>query len=109
MYAVLLKPMPIREPGSLVIGWGTSAALNMRVIELSYLDVQDIGEATPAIGTVASVGSSALDRRARRRRRAGQGADHRRVRAPSSSCSAPCRCCGRMIRPDDDRTEERAR
>jgi predicted permease len=59
VYAVLLKPMPIREPEQLVMGWGTSAALNMRVIELSYLDVQDIGAATPDVGRVASVGSSA--------------------------------------------------
>jgi predicted permease len=58
VYAVLLKPMPIRDPGRLVISWGTSAALNMRVIELSYLDIRDIGAANPAIGRVASVGSS---------------------------------------------------
>lgn len=58
VYAVLLKPMPIRDPGSLVVGWGTSAALNMRVIELSYLDIRDMGEAQPAVGRVASVGSS---------------------------------------------------
>jgi putative ABC transport system permease protein len=58
VYAVLLKPMPIRAPEQLVIGWGTSAALNMRVIELSYLDIRDMGEANPAVGGVASVGSS---------------------------------------------------
>ena len=59
VYAVLLKPMPIREPQQLAIGWGTSAALNMRVIELSYLDIQDIGAATAQVGPVAAVGSSA--------------------------------------------------
>ncbi len=59
VYAVLLKPMPIREPQQLAIGWGTSAALNMRVIELSYLDIQDIGEATAHVGRVASFGASA--------------------------------------------------
>jgi putative ABC transport system permease protein len=59
VYAVLLKPMPIREPQQLAIGWGTSAALNMRVIELSYLDIQDIAEATAHVGRVAAVGSSA--------------------------------------------------
>ena len=58
VYAVLLKPMPIRDPGRLVIGWGSSAALNMRVIELSYLDIEDIGRATPEVGPVAAVGSS---------------------------------------------------
>ena len=58
VYAVLLKPMPIREPGQLMVGWGTSAALNMRVIELSYLDIQDIGDATAQVGRVAAVGSS---------------------------------------------------
>ena len=59
VYAVLLKPMPIREPDRLVVGWGTSDALNMRVIELSYLDAQDIGEAAAQVGRVASYGSSA--------------------------------------------------
>ena len=58
VYFVLLKPMPIRDPGSLVVGWGTSAALNVRVIELSYLQVRDIGAATPAVGNVASMSSS---------------------------------------------------
>ena len=59
VHAVLLKAMPIREPEKLVMGWGTSAALNMKVIELSYLHVEDIGAATPQVGRVASVGSSA--------------------------------------------------
>lgn len=103
VYAVLLKPMPIREPGQLVIGWGTSAALNMRVIELSYLDIRDIGEATPAIGKVASVGSSAwtdvLD-----------GEDEP-VKVPTIGVSGnffellgAVPALGRTIRPDDDRT-----
>lgn len=59
VYAVLLKPMPIHESQQLVIGWGTSAALNMRVIELSYLDIEDIAAATAHVGRVASHGSSA--------------------------------------------------
>lgn len=59
VYAVLLKPMPIREPQQLVVGWGTSDALNMKVLELSYLDVQDLAAATTQIGSVASYGSSA--------------------------------------------------
>ena len=81
VYAVLLKPMPIREPQQLVIGWGTSAALNMKVIELSYLDIQDIGAATAQVGPRRVGRLVGLDGRARgrRRRRAGQGRQHRRV------------------------------
>jgi putative ABC transport system permease protein len=59
VYSVLLKPMPIRQPEQLVVAWGGSPSLAMRVIELSYLDIRDIGEATPQVGKVASVGSSA--------------------------------------------------
>lgn len=59
VYAVLLKPMPIRQPDQLVVAWGGSPSLAMRVVELSYLDIKDIGEATSGIAKVASVGSSA--------------------------------------------------
>ena len=58
VYAVLLKPMPIREPGQLMVGWGKNPGFAMRVMELSYLDIRDIGDATPHIGKVAAVGSS---------------------------------------------------
>ena len=58
VYAVLLKPMPIHEPGQLMVGWGKNPGFAMRVMELSYLDIFDIGEATPHIGRVAAVGSS---------------------------------------------------
>jgi putative ABC transport system permease protein len=58
VYAVLLKPMPIHEPGQLMVGWGRNPGFAMRVMELSYLDIHDIGEAAPHIGRVAAVGSS---------------------------------------------------
>jgi putative ABC transport system permease protein len=104
VYSVLLKPMPIRDPGSLVVGWGTSAALSMRVIELSYLQVRDIGVATPAVGNVASMSSSfwtaVLD---------GAGEP---VKVPTTGVSGnffellgAVPRLGRMIRPDDDTTK----
>jgi putative ABC transport system permease protein len=103
VYAVLLKPMPIREPGQLVVGWGTSAALNMRVIELSYLQVRDIGGATPAVGAVASVGSSFWTAVL-------EGAGDP-VKVPTTGVSGnffelvgAVPRLGRTIRPDDDTT-----
>ena len=107
VYAVLLKPMPIREPGSLVVGWGTSAALNIRVMELSYLQVRDIGGHTPGVGKVAAVGSSfwtaVLD---------GVGEP---VKVPTTGVSGDffellgaVPRLGRMLRPDDDTTKSAA-
>jgi len=58
VYAVLLKPMPLHQPERLAVAWGTSASTAMRVIELSYLDIRDLAAATPAVGRVASMGSS---------------------------------------------------
>jgi putative ABC transport system permease protein len=101
VYAVLLKPMPIRQPEQLAVAWGGSPALNYRVIELSYLDIHDMGEATPRIGKVASVGSAAwsavLD---------GQGEPVRLAQFGVSGTffevmgAAPH--LGRMLRPADD-------
>lgn len=105
VYAVLLKPMPIREPQQLVIGWGTSAALNMKVIELSYLDIQDIGEATAQVGQVASVSSSAWTDALE----GDGGSEPLKVASVGVSGTffdvlgaAPR--LGRVITPDDDRT-----
>jgi putative ABC transport system permease protein len=101
VYAVLLKPMPIREPGQLVIGWGTSAALNMRVIELAYREIENIAKASPEVGPVAAVGSSSwtdvLD---------GEGDP---VKVPTFGVSGnffevlgATPLFGRVLRPDDD-------
>ncbi len=103
VYAVLLKPMPIRAPEQLVVAWGTSAAANMRVLELSYLDVRDIGAMTPDIGAVASHSSSTwtavLD---------GEGDP---VKLPTTGVSGDffevlgaIPHLGRLIRPQDDQT-----
>ena len=104
VYAVLLKPMPIHEPGQLMVGWGSSPAAAMRVIELSYLDIRDIGDATPHVGTVAAVGSSTWS--------AVIDGDGEPVKVATTGVSgnffdvlgtAPQ--LGRAIRADDDRTK----
>jgi predicted permease len=107
VYAVLLKPIPIRDPGSLVVGWGTSAALNMRVLELSYLQVRDIGGTTPAVGTVAAMGSSiwtaVLDGAGEPVKVSTMG-----VSGNFFELLGAVPRLGRMIRPDDDTTKSAA-
>ena len=104
VYAVLLKPMPIREPGQLMVGWGRSAAAAMRVIELSYLDIRDIGAATPHVGQVAAVGSSAwsavIDGGGEPVKIATTG-----VSGNFFELLGAVPQVGRVIRPDDDRTK----
>ena len=101
VYAVLLKPMPLRQPEQLVVAWGGSPALAVRVIELSYLDIRDMGAAAPRVGTVASVGSSAwssvLDGEGEPVRLAGFG-----VSGGFFEVMGATPLLGRLIRPDDD-------
>lgn len=104
VYAVLLKPMPIREPERLMVGWGMNPDFAMRVMELSYLDIRDIGEATPHVGTVAAVGSSAwsdvLDGEGEPLKIATIG-----VSGTFFEVLGAVPRLGRVIRPDDDRTK----
>ena len=103
VYSVLLKPLPIRDPGSLVVGWGVGETQAMRVIELSYLDVQDIGRASPSLSATASFGASHWG--------AVLTSGPAPVKVATNGVSgnffnvvgaAPLR--GRAIQPDDDRT-----
>jgi putative ABC transport system permease protein len=104
VYAVLLKPMPLRDPGRLVVAWGTSPSANMRVLELSYLDVQDIGAAAPATGVVASHSSSTWT--------AVLDGVSEPLKVPTTGVSGnffevlgAVPLLGRVIRPDEDRTK----
>lgn len=103
VYAVLLKPMPIRQPEQLAVAWGSSPSVAMRVIELSYLDIRDLGEATPDIGVVASVGASTwsdvLDGEGEPARLEGTG-----VSGNFFEVLGAVPHLGRPILPDDDRT-----
>jgi predicted permease len=103
VYAVLLKPMPIREPGQLLVGWGNNPSFAMRVMELSYLDIRDIGEATPHLGRVAAVGASAwsdvLDGEGEPLKIATTG-----VSGTFFDVLGATPRLGRVILPDDDRT-----
>jgi putative ABC transport system permease protein len=102
VYSVLLKPMPIRDPGSLVVGWGVGATQAMKVIELSYLDIQDIGHASPSLSATASFGASQWG--------AVLNSETEPVKVATNGVSgnffavvgaAPLR--GRVVQPNDDR------
>jgi hypothetical protein len=41
VYAVLLRPLPIREPENLVIGWKADRARDVAVIEVTYNQFRD--------------------------------------------------------------------
>ncbi|MEZ5285889.1 MAG: ABC transporter permease [Vicinamibacterales bacterium] len=57
--AVLLRPVPMTDPGRLVVGWGTNPAVTAGVIELSYLDIVDLGRESRTLTRTAAVASSA--------------------------------------------------
>ena len=59
VYAVLLSPMSVRDPEALVVGWGRDPARTEGVVELSYLDIADLGRATRHLANTAAVGSHA--------------------------------------------------
>ena len=103
VYAVLLKPMPIRDPGSLVVGWGAGTTQAMRVIELSYLDIQDLGQGSPSLSATASFGAAhwgaVLDSETAPVKVATNGVSGNFFEVIGA---APLR--GRAIQPDDDRT-----
>jgi predicted permease len=56
--AVLLRGMPMRAPGDVVVAWGSNPSITAGVIELSYLDVVDLGRESRALASAAAVGSS---------------------------------------------------
>lgn len=101
VHAVLLKGMPIRQPDRLAVAWGVNPQHRAGIVELSYLDIQDLVNATPGIGEVASVGSSAwpavLDGEGEPRRLSSAGVSGRFFEVLGATP-----LMGRLIRPDDD-------
>ena len=59
VYAVLLSPMSVRDPQALVVGWGRDPARTEGVVELTYMDIADLGRATRHLASTAAVGSHA--------------------------------------------------
>src|SRR5688572_15065949 len=58
VYAVLLAPLPINDPGRLVIGWETDPSRDRAVVELSHRDFEDWRTGSRSFAQVAAMGSS---------------------------------------------------
>jgi putative ABC transport system permease protein len=59
VYAVLLKPLPIRDPERLVIGWETNPSRNQAVVEVSYRNFEAWQSSNRTLAHAAVFGSSA--------------------------------------------------
>jgi predicted permease len=58
VHAVLLRPLPVRQPDRLVICWGSDPSHNVPVVELSYRNFQDWAAGSRSFSQAAAIGSS---------------------------------------------------
>jgi predicted permease len=58
VHAVLLNPLPIRDPGRLVIIWGNDPQRNYGVVEYSYNQFEELSTASRSFSQTALVGST---------------------------------------------------
>lgn len=58
VYAVLLAPQPIREPGRLIVGWGLAPELSHGLVELTYRDIEALARDSRTVQSMAAVGST---------------------------------------------------
>lgn len=101
VYAVLLAPQPIRDPGRLVVGWGLAPELSHGLIELTYRDVEALGRASHTVQGMASVGSTTWTAVLE-----GQGdpvrLDYAGVSGPFFDTLGVPAALGRVLQPADD-------
>ena len=58
VYAVLLAPQPMRDPGRIVVGWGLAPEVSHGLVELTYRDIEALGAASRTLSSTAAVGAS---------------------------------------------------
>ena len=58
VHGVILKPLPIRNPGELVMGWEEDRARNLAVVELTYRSFDYLASHSKTLASAAVVGSS---------------------------------------------------
>jgi putative ABC transport system permease protein len=57
LYAIVLTPLPLREPSRLVVLWRSDAALNQTVAEVSHRHFRDWRERTRSFESLSAIGS----------------------------------------------------
>lgn len=101
VHAVLLRPLPIRQPERLVVAWGAGSSPDQGVSEFSYRNFQDWSAGMRGFSHTAAIGSSnwsmVLD---------GEGEPQRLlytgVSASFFDTLGVAPRLGRVFRPDDD-------
>jgi putative ABC transport system permease protein len=58
VHAVLLRPLPIRQPERLVVAWGAGSSPDQGVSEFSYRNFQDLSAGMRGFSHTAAIGSS---------------------------------------------------
>jgi putative ABC transport system permease protein len=58
VHAVLLDPLPVRQPDDLVICWASDRSHDLPVVELSYRNFQDWATLSRSFSQAAAIGSS---------------------------------------------------
>jgi hypothetical protein len=69
VYGVLLRPLPLRAPGDLVVGWETDVARGTPVVEVTYNQYRDWSRETRRFSHLAAMGSSTWTSQRRTRQR----------------------------------------
>jgi ABC-type lipoprotein release transport system permease subunit len=66
VYAVLLKPMPIHDPGQLVVGWGTPASSGLRTLlyDVEVIDARTYMSVVVVVSAVTFIAAYLPARRA---------------------------------------------
>jgi putative ABC transport system permease protein len=101
VYAVLLRPLPIRHPQDLVVCWASDHAHQLSIVELSYRNFEDWTSHSKSFAQTAAIGSSTwpavLDRHDGSARLASAG-----VSVSFFETLGVVPEYGRTFRPDDD-------
>ena len=101
VYAVLLKPLPIRDTSQLAVGWGIDPSHGLPVVELPYRLIDNVSRNARSFSRVAAMGSTTWPAWLK-----GRGPNQRvslaGVSAPFFDTLGALPALGRTFRPEED-------